>query len=70
MEPPIEWTPHNHAPDTKSHKGQCTWSGTCPEKAVWSVHVEDKGGTSWWAVCEEHRAQSSVLSREAPPRGL
>lgn len=66
LEPPTSWKPDKHRAGTKSRLGRCAWNAPCPNDAVWSVRVEDKGGDSWWAVCEEHRAGSSVLSAQHP----
>ncbi|MBY8879576.1 hypothetical protein [Actinacidiphila acidipaludis] len=62
IEPPVKWDQRNHAPGTKSHAQQCTWGAPCDREAEWSVHVTSKGGESWWAACETHRAASDVLN--------
>ncbi|MET7385232.1 hypothetical protein ACFYPT_18070 [Streptomyces sp. NPDC005529] len=66
VEQPIEWTQQRHAAGTKSYDQHCTWGAPCSHKAIWSVHVKDKGGDSWWAACEEHRVVSPVLNAMLP----
>lgn len=66
VEPPIRWTQDKHREGTESRQQRCAWQAPCCNDAAWSVHVTDKGGESWWAVCEEHRAASSVLSAMRP----
>lgn len=62
VEPPVKWDQLKHAPSTKSYQQHCAWNAPCGREASWSVHVTSKGGDSWWAVCEEHRASSTVLN--------
>ncbi|MFI8090337.1 hypothetical protein ACIF9R_18765 [Streptomyces sp. NPDC086080] len=66
LEGPVEWCPDLHAEGTQSRMRRCAWASPCPRDARWSVRVKDKGGESWWAVCEEHRASSAVLNTGSP----
>jgi hypothetical protein len=62
VEGPVDWSPELHAAGTRSRMQRCAWGSPCTREARWSVRVKDKGGESWWAVCEEHRASSTVLN--------
>ncbi|GAA3774545.1 hypothetical protein GCM10023083_09410 [Streptomyces phyllanthi] len=55
------WDASHHKSDSASARGECAWAAPCPNPAKWSVLVTDAGGDSWWAVCAEHAATSSVL---------